>query len=72
LEKVGISMNEVTETLLDEGLKLFSDAFDKLLTAVEKSTQGNMTSKVSKQTYKLPDNISALVKAHVNDWRAEG
>ncbi len=72
LEKVGISMNEVTETLLEEGLKLFSDAFDKLLTAVEKSTQGNMTSKVSKQTYKLPDNISALVKAHVNDWRAEG
>jgi transaldolase / glucose-6-phosphate isomerase len=72
LEKVGISMNAVTQTLLDEGLKLFSDAFDKLLTAVEKSTQGNMTSKVNKPAYKLPDNISGLVKAHVNDWRAEG
>jgi transaldolase / glucose-6-phosphate isomerase len=41
LEKVGISMNQVTQNLLDEGLNLFSDAFDKLLIAVEKSTQGS-------------------------------
>ena len=72
LQKVAISMNEVTQNLLDEGLKLFSEAFDKLLTAVEKSTKGNMTPKVSHQTYKLPANIATSVKAHVNDWRAEG
>jgi transaldolase / glucose-6-phosphate isomerase len=71
LEKVGISMPQVTENLLDEGLKLFTDAFDKLLTVVEKSTQGNMISKVSRQTCKVPDNIAGLVKAQVNDWRAE-
>jgi transaldolase/glucose-6-phosphate isomerase len=38
LQKVGISMNQVTENLLNEGLNLFSEAFDKLLTAVEKSS----------------------------------
>ena len=30
---------EVTDKLTDDGVKLFADAFDKLLAAVEKSTQ---------------------------------
>src|SRR5438132_621237 len=72
LQKVGISMSEVTAKLLDEGLQLFSEAFDKLLAAVEQSTQGRTTPKVSQQTYKLPANAANLVSAHVNDWRAEG
>lgn len=38
LGKVGISMKEVTDKLTDDGVKLFADAFDKLLAAVEKST----------------------------------
>ena len=72
LEKVGISMNDVTGKLLDEGLQLFSDAFDKLLTAVEKSTQGGVAPKVSRQTYQLPADTASVVRGHVNDWRAEG
>jgi transaldolase/glucose-6-phosphate isomerase len=39
LAKVGISMKEVTDKLTDDGVKLFADAFEKLLAAVEKSTQ---------------------------------
>ena len=39
LAKAGISMKEVTDKLTDDGVKLFADAFDKLLAAVEKSTQ---------------------------------
>ena len=38
LAKVGISMKEVTDKLTDDGVKLFADAFDKLLGAVEKGT----------------------------------
>ncbi len=72
LQKLGFSMDQVTTNLLNEGLKLFSEAFHKLLTAVEKSTQGRLTAKVSRQTYKLPAEIAGLVKAQVNDWRAEG
>jgi transaldolase/glucose-6-phosphate isomerase len=37
--KVGISMKEVTDKLTDEGVRSFSDAFDKLLEAVEKSSK---------------------------------
>jgi transaldolase/glucose-6-phosphate isomerase len=36
LAKAGISMKEVTDKLTDDGVKLFADAFDKLLGAVEK------------------------------------
>jgi len=39
LAKTGISIKEVTTKLTDDGVKLFADAFNKLLAAVEKSTQ---------------------------------
>ncbi|HLW86130.1 MAG TPA: transaldolase [Candidatus Sulfotelmatobacter sp.] len=39
LAKTGISIKEVTDKLTDDGVKLFADAFDKLLAAVAKSTQ---------------------------------
>jgi transaldolase / glucose-6-phosphate isomerase len=39
LEKAGISIKEVTTKLTSDGVKLFADAFNKLLSAVEKNTQ---------------------------------
>jgi transaldolase/glucose-6-phosphate isomerase len=39
LARTGISIKEVTTKLTDDGVKLFADAFHKLLAAVEKSTQ---------------------------------
>jgi transaldolase/glucose-6-phosphate isomerase len=39
LEKAGISIEEVTTKLTTDGVKLFADAFHKLLEAVEKSIQ---------------------------------
>lgn len=38
LARAGISIKEVTDKLTNDGVKLFADAFDKLLAAVEKST----------------------------------
>jgi transaldolase/glucose-6-phosphate isomerase len=39
LGRAGISMKEVTDQLTEEGVKLFADAFDKLLAAVEKQAK---------------------------------
>ena len=39
LARAGISMKQVTDKLTDDGVKLFADAFDKLLASVEKNTQ---------------------------------
>jgi transaldolase/transaldolase/glucose-6-phosphate isomerase len=39
LPKLGISMKDVTDKLTDDGVKLFSEAFDKLLQAIEKNAK---------------------------------
>jgi transaldolase / glucose-6-phosphate isomerase len=39
LARAGISIKEATDKLTQDGVKLFADAFDKLLAAVEKNTQ---------------------------------
>jgi transaldolase/glucose-6-phosphate isomerase len=39
LGRAGISMKAVTDQLTEDGVKLFADAFDKLLAAVEKSAR---------------------------------
>ncbi len=40
LAKAGISIKDVTDKLTEDGVKLFADAFDKLLAAVAKNTKG--------------------------------
>jgi transaldolase len=39
LADVGVSIDQATDKLTDDGVRLFEEAFDKLLAAVEKSTQ---------------------------------
>jgi len=70
--KLGISMKEVTDKLTEEGVKLFADAFDKLLQAVEKSSKKGISPKVSRQQHKLPEQLAEAVKTGIDDWRAHG
>jgi transaldolase/glucose-6-phosphate isomerase len=72
LPKVGISMKEVTDKLTDDGVKLFADAFDQLLAAVEKSSKSETTPQVNRQTSSLPKELTSAVKKAADDWRANG
>jgi transaldolase/glucose-6-phosphate isomerase len=72
LASVGISIDQITDKLTDDGVRLFEEAFDKLLAAVEKSTQGATTPKISQQTCKLPAQLTKDVAQAINDWRAAG
>jgi transaldolase / glucose-6-phosphate isomerase len=72
LPKVGISMKEVTDKLTRDGVKLFADAFDQLLAAVEKSSSCPVAPRVSRQTSTLPQDLAASVKTATDDWRANG
>jgi transaldolase/glucose-6-phosphate isomerase len=72
LPKVAISMKDVTDKLTDDGVRLFADAFDKLLEAVEKTSKCQITPQVSHQTYALPQPLASSVKTAVDDWRASG
>ncbi len=65
-------MKEVTDKLTKDGVKLFADAFDQLLAAVEKSSSNPVAPRVSRQTYTLPAPLAASVKIATDDWRANG
>lgn len=72
LGKVGISMTEVTDKLLDDGVRLFEEAFDKLLAAVDKTRQTAAIPRIKHQTYTLPADFAAKVEASLSEWQAEG
>ena len=61
LAEVGISMQEVTQQLEDEGVKAFSDAFQSLMTAIQEKAQkarnelGALAGPVEKQAKKLTE-----------------
>ena len=69
LAQVGISMKEATDKLTEDGVKLFADAFDKLLAAVSKRTQKAAPSAVNNLTYILPGDLGQNVKAALEDWK---
>lgn len=71
LAEVGISLEEVTDHLLDDGVKKFSDAFDKLLGAVEKKRQALLGEQLASQRYDVGD-AGADVTAALDDWRSNG
>ena len=72
LAALGISMKEVTDKLTDDGVRLFEEAFDQLLDAVEKRTKYDAPGKVNSQSYKLPEQLAGAVKTSISEWRAKG
>jgi transaldolase/glucose-6-phosphate isomerase len=72
LARVGISMKAVTDKLLDEGLKLFVDAFDKLLAAVNSRCKAPVTARLNRQTHALPAKLGKAMSAALADWQAKG
>jgi len=72
LAQVGISMEEVTGKLLEDGVKQFSDAFDKLLGAVDKKCILAIPTEVNRQTYRLREGPAAAVTASLGEWQVSG
>ncbi len=69
LEKVGVSMKEVTDTLLVEGVQLFSESFDKLLQAIKQGDRPVGAGKIRHQTHRLPDRLTKALNMAIEDWR---
>ena len=72
LEQAGISMKEVTDRLVDDGVRLFAEPFEKLLSAVDRTCRGAVQARVNRQTYTLPDDLASAVRASLEDWRLGG
>ena len=71
LERVGISMKEITDQLLKEGVALFAEAFGKLLAATQKRCRAPRQA-INRQTWTLPDDLATAVSASLRDWAAGG
>jgi transaldolase/glucose-6-phosphate isomerase len=71
LPQAGISMEQVTDKLLADGVTIFADAFDKLIQAVGKYSQEPGKAKINRQTARLPDALAAAVRDSLQEWERE-
>jgi transaldolase/glucose-6-phosphate isomerase len=72
LERSGISLQDATDRLLEDGLTLFGEAFDNLLAAVDKGRRSAVTCVIDRQTYTLPHELQSNVDAIIADWQNSG
>jgi transaldolase / glucose-6-phosphate isomerase len=66
LERLGISLDEVTDKVLADGVRLFDEAFAKLLAAVAEAT-GSLAARM---TLSLPEDVRTRVDSTLKDWEA--
>jgi transaldolase/glucose-6-phosphate isomerase len=57
LSRVGISMQEVTDSLLEDGVRQFAEAFDKLLQATNRREPARASANIDQQTATLPNDL---------------
>jgi transaldolase/glucose-6-phosphate isomerase len=69
LDRCGISIDEVTAKLVEEGVQLFADAFDKLLGAVSRKRAARLGEQLDSQTCKLAPELKKAVAATLESWR---
>src|SRR5438309_1708855 len=72
LPAAGISFENVTAKLVEDGVRLFADAADQLYAAVQKKRRTVLGSKLNAMSYKLPQELEKDVQAALEDWRKEG
>src|SRR5882762_7800429 len=72
LPGAGISIDAITDRLVEDGVRLFADAADQLYAAVQKKRRAVLGSKLNAMSYKLPKDLDEAVQAALEDWRGEG
>lgn len=71
LEKSKISMKEVTDKLVVQGVELFADAFKKLLDAVEKARTAEKKSLIDNFKCELTADLKSVVDKTISDWQSK-
>jgi transaldolase / glucose-6-phosphate isomerase len=70
LAELGISLDEVTDRVLAEGVEKFDDAFGKLLDAVARATATEERRIAGMPELQLPEELRSAVEAIISDWQA--
>jgi transaldolase/glucose-6-phosphate isomerase len=73
LSRSGISLDAVTDKLVEEGVQLFADAADKLYAAVAAKRARVLADKIGQQSVSLGDDSLVRAAAETGaDWRTHG
>jgi len=82
LEQIGISLKDVTDRLLSDGVRLFAESFDSLLATVQRKRAAVLGDEMDRMTYSLPTaqnrkrecavDLQAALDATLEDWRSNG
>ena len=72
LAEIGISMTEVADTLVEGGVKLFADAADKVLGAVDAKRTKILGDRLNSMTWTLSPDLEKAVVSMLEKWRTEG
>ena len=72
LGRTGISLDAVTDRLVDDGVRLFADAADKLLAAVAKKRIEVLDRKIDKLKLTLGHQLDKYAGEIAEDWRKHG
>jgi transaldolase/glucose-6-phosphate isomerase len=72
LGRTGILLERVTDKLVDEGVRLFADAADKLLAAVAKKRIAILATQVDQMKPALCQQLAKKVDEIAEEWRARG
>jgi transaldolase / glucose-6-phosphate isomerase len=72
LERAGVSLDRITADLVVDGVRLFSDAFDKLLGAVAAKRRSMLGAALDTQGVEIGKPLQAEVDRLTEAWRADG
>ncbi len=72
VERLGLDLRGVTTALVEDGVKQFADAFDKLLGAVSAKRTKLLGGMAARLTEFLPEALKNEVEAERESWRKEG
>src|SRR5262249_31427961 len=72
LRKSGISLDEVTTKLVEDGVQLFADAFDSLLGAVARKRRSFLGEALDSQSSKLSPELETTRAESLESWRRGG
>jgi len=72
LARAGISLDDVTDKLVGDGVQLFADAADKLLAAVAKKRAEILDQQVDSQELGVGHQLDAKVGELAEEWRKRG
>src|SRR5262249_12095791 len=72
LADCGISIDDVTAKLTEEGVRQFAEAFDKLLGALTRKRAVVLGDKLNSQFVKFPPHLGKAIDSSLNQWRQAG